>query len=348
MNGEALVLAVDGGGVKTDLALLRGNGRVLAVVRGGGSSPHHIGVEGSVALLERLRAEALRRAGLDAAAVAAAAQILMAGADLPEERDTLEAAIRRMNWSQSLGVENDTLALLRSGTDRGWGVAVVCGAGLNCIGVAPDGRRARFLALGAITGDWGGGGEIGMAALGAAVRSADRRGPKTVLEDVVPAHFQMAEPLDVSRALHLRELSTTQLGELAPAVFSACADDQVAAAIVARLADEIVAWAVAAILRLELGDGDPDVVLGGGVLRALPSAAIERIADGVTEAAPAARVTLAPSSPIVGAALLALDELGADAETAARARAELDRALGAIEASPPQPDGHELVRSSRG
>jgi len=31
-------------------------------------------------------------------------------------------------------------------------LAVVCGAGINCIGIAPDGRQARFPALGEITG----------------------------------------------------------------------------------------------------------------------------------------------------------------------------------------------------
>jgi N-acetylglucosamine kinase-like BadF-type ATPase len=247
-------------------------------------------------------------------------------------------------------VENDTLALLRSGTDRGWGVAVVCGAGINCVGLAPDGRRASFLALGAITGDWGGGSEVGMAALGAAVRSADRRGPRTILESVVPAHFRMGEPLDVSRALHLREMTTARLGELAPAVFSAAAEDVVAASIVERLADEVVSWAVAALLQLELIGADPDVVLGGGLLRAAPPVAIERITEGVLKVAPAAHVKVARSSPIVGAALLALDGLGGDPVAAARARAELGRALLSVQAATDglPVDDHELTRSARG
>ncbi len=52
-------------------------------------------------------------------------------------------------------VDNDTFALLRSGTDRGWGVAVVCGGGINCVGLTADGREVRFPSLGPITGDWG-------------------------------------------------------------------------------------------------------------------------------------------------------------------------------------------------
>ena len=74
-----------------------------------------------------------------------------------------------------LGVGNDTLAVLRAGTERGWGVAVVCGAGINCVGVAPDGRSVRFPALGRITGDWGGGYDVGLEALYVAARGEDGR-----------------------------------------------------------------------------------------------------------------------------------------------------------------------------
>ena len=54
-------------------------------------------------------------------------------------------------------MRNDTFAVLRAGTDRHWGVGVVCGFGTNCSAVAPDGRVTRFPAVGPISGDWGGG-----------------------------------------------------------------------------------------------------------------------------------------------------------------------------------------------
>ena len=59
-----VVLAVDGGNSKTDLALVREDGAVLAVVRGGMSSPHHIGLDGPVELLQGLYDHALAQAGL--------------------------------------------------------------------------------------------------------------------------------------------------------------------------------------------------------------------------------------------------------------------------------------------
>ncbi len=92
--------------------------------------------------------------------------------------------------------------MLRAGTERGWGVAVVCGAGINCVGVAPDGRQSRFPALGWSTGDWGGGYDVGVAAVSAAARSEDGRGERTTLEQAVPAHFGDATPTALAEAFH--------------------------------------------------------------------------------------------------------------------------------------------------
>ena len=329
---DGLVLAVDGGNAKTDLALLDRSGRVRSLVRGGGSNPHDLGVDGCVELLGSLLESAIARAGLGPLdrRPATTAQIMLAGADLPEERSTLHTRIEQLDWSEQLIVDNDTLALLRAGTDRGWGIAVVCGAGINCVGLAPDGREVRFASLGEISGDWGGGADVGLAALAAAARSADGRGPRTVLETAVPAHFGVSEPLEVSRALHLRQLPRARLGELAPIVFAVCDEDSVAAGIVRSLADEAVAFAGAALRRLELTGADPDVVLGGRLLRAVSPRVIETIARGIQEVAPNARVLVAPSEPIVGAALLGLDALAAEASASARARTQLDVAVGSL------------------
>jgi N-acetylglucosamine kinase-like BadF-type ATPase len=328
-RGDGRVLAVDGGGLKTDVALLDRGGGLLGFARGGSSQAHHLGIDGCVQVVGDLVQRAAADAGLDPRhpPFASTAQILVAGADLPEELAMLRARIDRQAWSAEMVIDNDTLALLRAGTDRGWGVAVVCGAGINALGRAPDGREVRFPSLGAISGDWGGGADIGLAALAAAERSADGRGPQTALEAAVPGHYGLSEPLDVSRALHLRQLSIERLGELAPVVFAHYPDDRVAAEIVRRLADEVIAYTRAALHRLQLTSADPDVVLGGGLLRALPPGELRAIDQGVHAVAPHARVVVVQSGPIVGAALLGLDALAANAGACTRARAELDAAV---------------------
>ena len=87
-------------------------------------------------------------------------ELFLAGVDFPVEEREAEAAAAERGWAGRVRVSNDTFAVLRAGTERGWGVAVTCGAGINCVGIAPDGRTARFPALGELTGDWGGGRDV--------------------------------------------------------------------------------------------------------------------------------------------------------------------------------------------
>jgi len=340
---SGLVLAVDGGGSKTDVALVGADGALRSFVRGPTSSPHKLGLEGSVEVLERLARRAVSQAGLDGAGgpFADVAEVLIAGADLPSEEEALRAALDRRGWAARTRVANDTFAVLRAGTEEGWGVAVVCGSGINCVGVGPDGRHARFLALGDITGDWGGGYDVGMAAQTAAARSEDGRGLKTALERHVPAYFGYTTPSELAEAVHRGDLSRRRLAELPPVVFAAAGDDLVAGGIVERLASEVVAFARAALERLELTSTPVEVLLGGGLLQSGDERLLAAIEDGLREVGPAIRVRQAGSPPIVGAALLALDAIGADTEAQERTRAELGAAVARL-----ADEGEEARRSS--
>jgi N-acetylglucosamine kinase-like BadF-type ATPase len=252
------------------------------------------------------------------------ADLFLAGVDFPvEEREAEEAAAAR-GWAGRVTVRNDTFAVLRAGTERGWGVAVTCGAGINCVGVAPDGRTARFPALGELTGDWGGGRDVGFAALAAAARSEDGRGPKTSLERLVPAHFGVATPLELAESIHRRRISMGRVVELAPVVLAQADSDPVAGEIVDRLGAEVVALARAAIERLEMTHEPVEVLLGGGVLQAGDGRLLAAIEDGLRAVGPAIAARRTSSPPIVGAALSAIDELGAGPEAQARLRRELD------------------------
>jgi len=323
-------LAVDGGNSKTDLTFVSADGTVLAAVRGPGSSPQRIGVGGCLETLDRLVHEASDRAKLDGR-LADVGEILLAGADLPEEERTLRGALEERNWARSVAVANDTFAVLRAGTERGWGVAIVCGAGINCIGVGPDGAQARFPALGAISGDWGGGEDLGLAGLTAAARSADGRGPKTTLERAVASHFGLRTPADVAEAIHLRQLPSQRLVELAPIVLAEAADDSVARGLFDRLVAEIVAMARVAMTRLDLLDGPVEILLGGGLLRSDQGELAAAVTAEVRTVAASANVRVIGSPPIVGAALLALDQLDADEGARARVRRELGSAVAALE-----------------
>jgi N-acetylglucosamine kinase-like BadF-type ATPase len=245
--------------------------------------------------------------------IASVGVFCLAGADLPVDYGRIKRALRSFDWTERVLVHNDTFAVLRAGTDRGWGVAMVCGAGMNCVGFSADGRVVRFPALGLLSGDLAAGGEwMGMTALAAAIRARDGRGPRTELERAVPQHFGMNRPEVLMRAVYRGDIGEDRLMELPPAVFrAAAAGDEVARGIVNALADEVVAMIVATIRRLRLARTDVDVVLGGGIFSAEDGDFLGRISSSIHDVAPRANIIRLEAPPLAGAVLAGLDELGA-------------------------------------
>ena len=323
MTAPPTSVAIDGGNSKTHVVLGDGRGRVLAFVRGPGSSPHYLGVPGSIELLDGLVRRAMADAGLARDSVLDRAEVYIAGADLPVEVDVLSKAVGEAGWAREHRVDNDLFALLRAGTSNPDAVAVVCGAGINCVGRSADGRTARFPSLGPISGDWGGGHHLAELTLWHAARGEDGRGPATALSAAVAAHFGRATVEEVSAGLHLGELNRQRVRDLAPVLFAvAAAGDPVARGVVAEQAREVVALATIAARRLGMLDKPHAVVLGGGVLAARHPLLHEAVLSGIQAAAPKATIGIVADPPVAGAALLALDAFGPgtpEVESAVRA-----------------------------
>ena len=341
MSGAApAVIAIDGGNSKSDLALVAGDGTPLATVRGPGMAGH-LSLDEKLAVLATLRDRAQRQAGRRGSPAARHLSACVANADLPEEEEEMAAALRARGWSETTEVFNDTFAVLRAGlvtpATAGlraaapgpggpgaphWGVAVTCGAGINCVGVAPDGRKTGFLALGPISGDWGGGNGLGGAALWCAIRAEDGRGPETALRGAVAAHFGVPSVQDVTIGLHLGTIGKDALRELAPVVLALGSQgDAVAASLVQRQAEEICAMALAVMRRLSLTGLATPVVLGGGMLAARDPLLTAAVIEGIKADAPDAAVRITDVPPVAGAALLGLDYLGAGTDAERRLRA---------------------------
>ncbi|MEU7293471.1 BadF/BadG/BcrA/BcrD ATPase family protein [Streptomyces exfoliatus] len=319
MGLTGIVLAVDAGNSKTDVAVLGADGTVLGAARGGGFQPPVVGVKAAVDALAEIVGRACEEAGVPAAFDHVAA--CLANADLPVEETALRAELLGRGWSRSVRVHNDTFAILRAGIDEPRGVAVVCGAGINCVGMTPDGRTARFPAIGKISGDWGGGSGLAEEALWFAARAEDGRGEPTGLARALPAHFGLETMYALIEALHLGRVPFERRHELTPVLFRvSAAGDPVALSLVHRLAEEVVALSAVALGRLGLLDEEAPVMLGGSVLAARHPQLEERVRELLAERAPKAVIGFVTAPPVLGAGLLALDEVAACPEAAARLR----------------------------
>lgn len=317
-----LVVAVDGGNSKTDVALVNEEGAMLSWVRGPGSA---LGPRRTAAVVTRLAAVAAHDAGLTSADLADAhASCCLAGADLPGQVAALRTALTAGGVWGSVEVRNDAWALLRTGVERGApAVGVVCGAGLKCVARGDDDSSFEFPGLGWQSGDLSGAGDLlAREAVRAAARAEDGRGPATALRQAVCERLGVASVREVAERLLAGDLAERRLGVLVPVVLSHAHDgDPVAFALVDSLAVEVAVLARTARRRFAPSSSAWPLVLGGGLFtdpdgRML--AAVRAAAPGLEEEF---RIGVPDAPPVVGAALLGLDEVAAAAaeETVFRA-----------------------------
>jgi N-acetylglucosamine kinase-like BadF-type ATPase len=326
-DGLPAVLALDGGSTKTDAVLVALDGTVLGRARVGPSNHQLVGLEGALAAMDEVIADAMADAGLDTSAppYSPLGVYCLAGLDLPVDEERLAPEVALRNWSGRDVLRNDTFAVSRAGTTGSWGIGVVCGTGMNCAGVGPDGRTVRFPALAELSGDFTPGGSwLGTRALGLAIRAADGRGAPTMLRERVAAHFGMVDAETVLTGMYTGEIGYGRVFELARVLLEAARDgDGPAREAADMLADEIGIFATAAITRLGVEGDAVEVVLGGGIFETDDTLFHERVAASIHAVAPRAVLLRLDAPPVLGAALIGLDLVGADDSAKAKVRAAL-------------------------
>ncbi len=316
MNRQ-VVVAVDGGGSKTDVAVVDiATGEVIGTSRGAGCSHHQIGIEAAVAVLDEAVTAALMNAGVQPTDVVHAGCYLTS-IDFDSEQVAVHAAVSTMPWaSRSCVVDNDVFALLRAGTDAPDAAVIVCGTGINGVAVRADGATARVLALGHISGDWGGAGGLADEVLWFAARAEDGRGEPTALRDALLRWTGCATVHDVTLAVHTGEQSSSLWwGRVADIVEIANAGDPVAISLIERQGTEIGLLAGSLLARLGLARAAVPVVLGGGIGAAGPALLVDAARRALAERAPLAALSIVTAAPVTGAVHLALES--------ARARQEM-------------------------
>jgi N-acetylglucosamine kinase-like BadF-type ATPase len=326
-GAEPLVLALDGGSTKTDAVLVAADGALLGRSRVGPSNHQLVGVDVALDTMGAAIAAVTEDAGITDPPfpICELGVYCLAGIDLPIDETHLGPAIALRGWTATDLLRNDTFAVSRAGTTSPWGIGVVCGTGLNCAGIGPDGTSVRFPALAELSGDFAPGGSwLGVRALGLALRATDGRGAPTLLSIRVPDHFGERDAEAVLTGIYTGAIAYGRLFELARVLLDAAADGDAPSRQAADiLADEVTAFVGAAITRLKVEDTDVEVVLGGGVFDTDDAGFHTRVAQGIHMVAPRARLVRLTAPPVLGAALLGLDAIGADESAKQRLRVAL-------------------------
>jgi N-acetylglucosamine kinase-like BadF-type ATPase len=330
-----LVLGVDAGATKTFALVADEFGHIQGFGRGGPGNHQVAGPEPALTEIRRASEQALAQAG--ASTPVHFGFFGLAGADLPVDFAFLNPAIEGMGFARRVQIKNDTMVALRAGLKRSWGVAVICGTGINAGGIGPDGREAQLPGLGPLSGDWGGGFDIAQEVIRLISRAWDGRGQPTALTEMVLTALGLPSVEDLIAQLYQSQCDTypgqfdqRRLLDLVPLVFEAAVGgDQVAQDLLVRVGTEVGTTANAIIRRLGLEDTDVEVVLGGSVFKGQGPLLLDTVTEVVHRVAPRAAIVLPAFEPVVGAVFLAMENLGRQVTKSVHAnvRASLPDAL---------------------
>jgi N-acetylglucosamine kinase-like BadF-type ATPase len=316
-----LILGVDGGNSKTLAAVGDESGRILGVGRSGSGSHQALGLEAAMLQIRGAADQALAMARVEASDVDAAYYCL-AGADLLEDFDLLWPAVRNLGLGREVGLNNDSMASLRSGTDNPNAVVVALGSGTVAAGHNAAGREIRLPALGWISGDWGGGGDLARDAIWYSVRAHDGRGEPTALQDMILCELEVPDVDTLINRLYHREIDRLRILHLAPHVFEVAeAGDKVARYLVEEQAKEVVITAVALLRRLGILETPSDVVLGGSIFKARSPLFMNAISERLGDLAPLATIVRPNVEPAVGSYFCGMDLLHIAVQESIRNRA---------------------------
>jgi N-acetylglucosamine kinase-like BadF-type ATPase len=312
-----IVLGVDGGGSKTFAVVADEQGRVLGFGRAGCGNYEGTGVAAAMGEIGKACRDALAAAGVGRAAIGCFG---LAGADFPEDFEMLGTAASALGVADEVRVLNDTRVAFSAGSLRGYGAVVIMGSGMNAAGFAPDGRECRLAGEGFLYGDWGGAGSVGAEIMHRVFRAYDGRGKRTILTSLVLRELGAADMDDLTRRLYRNEIGTAAIPALTRLVFPAALEgDEVACAIIERIADETARAALAMLRRLGMERDECDVVLGGGMYKGEGSVLFDLVRAKVHAGAPRVVVIVPTMEPVMGAAILALEQAGVRVDADVRA-----------------------------
>ena len=300
-------LGVDVGNSKSHALIADEAGRALGFARAGAGSWEAIGWDGAHEVMQAITGEALQAAGISRAQVAAAG-FGLAGYDWPEDRAPYVEIIDALELGGPFELVNDALIGLLIGAAAGWGVCVSAGTSCNCYGRNELGTIGRVTGFSNLFAEYGGAHEIVARARQAVARAWTRRGPETQLTE---AFRTLTGAVDVEDLLAGLVRGRYRIAaDQAPLVFEVAAQgDEVARAIISWAGRELGDLAVGVIRQLGLEEAAFDVVLSGSVY-SQNSSLLEGTRAMIEAVAPRARLVLLETPPVLGAVVLAMEQLG--------------------------------------
>ena len=321
------LLAIDQGQTKTAVLLLSRNGEILASATGPGASAWYDGAEHACAMALQAGQTALESAGLhlsDLEGVLGG----MTGANWPDEFETLRKEASRVFGLDNVTIVNDAVIALRAGTDSPDAIVLCNGSGMN-VALSVGGRLEMVYNNYVEQADQGSEG-LGARAFRAAFEAHMGSGPETTLTARLMDHFDIHE-IDALMLAFYKNYLPRPLKEVAQIVFEeADSGDAQALECIYGYGKSIARYVTGAVAKYNLDPKTFTTVLTGGVFKNPNPLLYETVCSQIHRKYSAIRIEQAYYEPVVGAALLSLDQYGDRGDAAHHNLQEQAKAQGIV------------------
>ena len=257
-------LGVDGGGTRTRVALVDGDGRESARTEGPPALVDPGNPESTIHVIVELCHRVVKQAGevLPASGLWAG----VAGAGTEPMRGIVESALREAGIAERVAAGADAEAAFSDAFgDSQAGILLISGTGSIALGRGADGSSVRVGGWGAYLGDEGSGYAVGMAALRAIVRGRDGRSTATSLGPPILQELGVEAPEELIQ--WVASAGKNDVASLVPIICrEAESGDAVASHIVEGAVRDLVSHVRTVIDRLEPWAVAPLVACAGGLI----------------------------------------------------------------------------------
>lgn len=310
MANQKYVIGVDGGGTKTIIALADLNKKIVAVEKGGPSSPRNLGVKKAVFNIAEAIYLILKKTRKDDKIVSTFIALPALEEEYKFRKEEIKKEILKQNkiskiFEGDIIIGSDQIAAFRSGADGKDGVILIAGTGCVAHGWRKE-KEAKASGWGWLA-DEGSAFWVGQKALQAIFKDLDGRGKRTSLAKVCFEKFGIKEKEDL-----LKKIYGEKPTKIVP-LFSILCDeaakknDIVAKRILIEAGGEAAKAAIAAVKNLDFKNKKFPLVLVGGMFKS--DIFLNAVKKEIRKTAPNAKFILPKNEPVFGAVKLAVENL---------------------------------------
>jgi N-acetylglucosamine kinase-like BadF-type ATPase len=310
MNKPLYVIGIEGSGIKTTAVLCAMDGNILSEAQGGPSNFHIVGMEKTVATLLDLIQTCCHSVGCSVSQIGAVVAGLAGAGRIQKQQyilDRLQEVARTKNIAlEHVGIESNARIALEGAFSGKPGIVVIAGTGSIVFGKNERERIYRAGGWGRLIGDEGSGYAIGREALHAAAKVLDGYDEKTKLVKLFDEKFGFRSQDTILDAIYRENYDFVSV---VPVVMEAASDgDPVAKKILIRACSDLIEAIKIVVMKMNKGKKSvPKRSLAFiGELLVKDNFYSRKIRSVIKREVPLVSIRSAESSPVVGAALMAI------------------------------------------